>query len=307
MVYALLLICCFMKTDPGNPVELGDVHWLRSMKEAQSRSKIEYKPILILFQEIPGCSTCRTFGSEVLRHPLLVETIESYFIPLAIYNNRGGEDARVLNLYNEPAWNNPVVRIVDEKGLDMTSRLNGNYSTHGLADMMTNILIKTYGKAPVYLQLLTDELDALQNGTEVSTYSMSCFWRGEALFGEVNGVIRTTAGYQEGKEVVRVEYNPSVISKTQLDKIAETSTCKLIHTGNFRRDDTPKHYLSNSKYRGIPMTEIQKCRVNSALSEGQSAEVFLSPRQLIFLKDSPQHNFVGVSLMEGWLISKQEK
>jgi len=269
-----------MRTDPGNPIELGKVHWLRSMDEAQSRSKRECKPIFILFQEIPGCSTCRSYGNDVLSEPLIVETIETYFIPLAIYNNKGGHDAEILARYNEPAWNNPVVRIVDEKGKDLISRLNGNYSSHGLAALMTKILIQTQGKAPVYLQLLTDELAAKLHGTAVSTYSMYCFWSGEAMFGKLNGVVHTSAGYQEGKEVVKVEYDPSVISKVQLDKIGGQSTCKSISTGSFKPDDTPKYYLSNSGYRNIPMTEIQKCRANSALAEQQNAEVYLSPRQL---------------------------
>lgn len=296
------LIAC---SGPGNPTELGEVHWLRSMEEAQVRSKAEHKPILILFQEIPGCITCRTFGNEVLSHPLIVETIETYFVPLAIYNNNQGEDAEILRRFNEPAWNNPVVRIVDEKGNDLISRLNGNYSPYGLSDMMTNVLVKKNGTAPVYLQLLTDELAAKQKGTSTTTYTMYCFWAGEVLFGAVNGVISTSAGYQEGKEAVKVEYDPGVISKSQLDKIAQQATCKATSGGSFRPDTTPKYYLNNSKYRGIPMTEVQKCRVNNAIGEGQNADVFLSPLQLAFLNISPQKNYVGVLLTDGWNSGKK--
>ena len=36
------------------PVELGDVHWLRDLDTAVSDSKKEDKPIAILFQEVPG-------------------------------------------------------------------------------------------------------------------------------------------------------------------------------------------------------------------------------------------------------------
>lgn len=305
MIYILMLLNLIACSGPENPTELGEVHWLRSMEEAQARSKAEHKPILILFQEIPGCITCRTFGNEVLSHPLIVETIETYFIPLAIYNNKQGEDAIILRRFNEPAWNNPVVRIVDEKGNDLISRLNGNYSPYGLSDMMTNVLVKTNGTAPVYLQLLTDELAAKQKGTSTTTYTMYCFWAGEVLFGAVNGVISTSAGYQEGKEAVKVEYDPGVISKSQLDKIAQQSTCKATSGGSFRPDTTPKYYLNNSKYRGIPMTEVQKCRVNNALAEGQSADVFLSPLQLAFLNVSPQKNYVGVSLTDGWNSGKK--
>ncbi|MEP6794558.1 MAG: VPGUxxT family thioredoxin-like (seleno)protein, type 2 [Saprospiraceae bacterium] len=305
MIYIFMLLNLIACSGPENPTELGDVHWLRSMEEAQARSKADNKPILILFQEIPGCITCRTYGNEVLSHPLIVESIETYFVPLAIYNNRQGEDAEILRRFNEPAWNNPVVRIVDEKGNDLISRLNGNYTPYGLSDMMTNVLIKTNGKAPLYLQILTDELASRQKGTTTVTYTMYCFWAGEALFGTVNGVISTSAGYQEGKEAVKVEYDPGVISKSQLDKIAQQSTCKATSGGSFRPDTTPKYYLTNSKYRGVPMTEIQKCRVNSALAEGQNADVFLSPSQLAFLKVSPQKNYVGLSLTDGWNSGKK--
>ena len=104
-----------MSTSNPDPVELGKVHWIRNLDEAKLKSQRECKPILILFQEVPGCATCRNYGSDVLSQPLIVEAIETYFIPLAIYNNKGGHDGEVLLMYNEPAWNNPVVRIVDEK------------------------------------------------------------------------------------------------------------------------------------------------------------------------------------------------
>jgi hypothetical protein len=274
-----ILLIPFQIIAQSNPIELGDVHWLRSMEEAQVKSKKEGKPILILFQEIPGCQTCRNYGSQVLTNPLLVEAIETYFIPLAIYNNKGGADAEILKRYNEPAWNNPVVRIVDAGGADLTSRLSGNYSPAGLSGMMTYVLIKQKGKAPTYLQLLTDELTAQQKGTATATYSMYCFWTGEALFGKINGVVKTTAGFQGGKEVVAVEYNPAVVSKAELDKIALNQKCAVSASGSFRADATPKYYLSNSPYKSVPMTELQKCRVNSALAERQDPSVFLSERQ----------------------------
>ncbi len=36
------------------PVELGDVNWLRDLDSAVSSSKEKDKPIAILFQEVPG-------------------------------------------------------------------------------------------------------------------------------------------------------------------------------------------------------------------------------------------------------------
>ena len=303
----MILIATAFCLEGSNPVELGKVKWLRSYEEAIAQSKKECKPILILFQEVPGCGTCQKYGNEVLSHPLLVEAIETHFVPLAIFNNKGGADAEVLRLYNEPSWNNPVVRIVDDKGKDVVSRVSGNYSALGLASAMTTSLIKSNGKAPVYLQLLTDELSAKSRGTQTHTYSMYCFWTGEALFGKVNGVVATTAGWQNGREVVKVEYDPAIISLSQLDQIALGSSCKKSAEGSFRTDQTPKYYLSNNKLKSVPMTELQKSRVNSALAEGQNAETFLSPRQIQIAAANSKENFVSVSLTEAWSKLNRER
>lgn len=295
----LILLYPVLMMAQTNPEELGAVHWLRSYNEAQARSLKEGKPILLLFQEIPGCETCRNYGNDVLTHPLIVEAIETEFIPLAIYNNKGGDDAYVLHLFNEASWNNPVVHIVDNYGSNIIPRLSGNYTAAGICALMTNALIKVKGKAPAYLQLLTDELTAYQKGTSTVMYSMYCFWTGEALFGKINGVFKTTAGYQGGKEVVSVQFDPAIVKKEELDKIAESQKCSASPGGSFKPDSTPKYYLSNSDYKVIPMTEIQKCRVNSALGEKQDPKVFLSERQLAFLKIS-KTNCVEMTLKDAW-------
>ena len=102
------------------------------------------------------------------------------------------------------------------------------------------------------------------------------------------------------KEVVVVEYNPSIISKGELDKIAQGQKCAVSGGGSFRADSTPKYYLSNSEYKVVPMTEIQKCRVNSALAEKQDPRAFLSARQIAFLKTSSR-NCVAISLKDCWM------
>ncbi|XP_076244505.1 methionine sulfoxide reductase A isoform X2 [Calliopsis andreniformis] len=62
-----------------------------------------------------------------------------------------------------------------------------------------------------------------------ATFGMGCFWAGDSLFGVLPGVIRTCVGYAGGQkespsyrnigdhtEVVDIEYNPDVISYSQL-------------------------------------------------------------------------------------------
>jgi len=299
-ILAVYFLNMFSVLAQTNPVELGNVHWLRSYDDAEAKSKTEGKPILILFQEIPGCQTCRSYGSDVLTHPLIVEAIETYFIPLAIHNNKGGADAEVLKQYNEPAWNNPVVRVVDQNGNDVVNRLSGNYSAAGLASLLTQTIIKKKGKAPAYLQLLSDELNARQKGIASATYSMYCFWTGEALFGKVNGVLKTSAGYQGGKEIVAVEYDPALITLSKLNEIASNHQCAIATGSSFRADDTPKYYLSNSPYKNVPMTELQKCRVNSALADHLDPGEYLSPRQLAYLSKEPVKNRVSMAITEAW-------
>ena len=50
----------------GQPEELGNVQWNRKMENAVALSKQSGKPILILFQEVPGCMTCRNYGNFVM-------------------------------------------------------------------------------------------------------------------------------------------------------------------------------------------------------------------------------------------------
>ena len=143
------------KTNPSNQSEeLGAISWYRDYNTALKLSKEENKPVLILFQEVPGCMTCRNYGHNVLSHPKMVEAIETLFIPLAIYNNKKGADAKVLRKFGEPAWNNPVVRIVNEKGENLVKRVSGNYSKRGLYRAMEKALTKDGGEIPELLQSL---------------------------------------------------------------------------------------------------------------------------------------------------------
>ncbi|MEP2969984.1 MAG: thioredoxin family (seleno)protein, partial [Nonlabens ulvanivorans] len=55
------------RTDPKNQdKELGAISWYRDYSTALQLSKEYNKPVLILFQEVPGCATCRNYGHDVL-------------------------------------------------------------------------------------------------------------------------------------------------------------------------------------------------------------------------------------------------
>lgn len=269
----------------GNPVELGAVHWLRDLDEGRAEAEKTGKPLLILFQEVPGCSNCTRYGSGPLRHPLVVEAIETFFVAVCIYNNNKGKDAAALRLFGEPAWNNPVVRIVQPDNADIVPRMADFGSIHQLVGGIRTALEKTGQKTPAYLELLENEYAARESNLETAIFSMYCFWSGEGALGGLPGVVETEPGFQDGREVVRVQYDPSVIGKAELEELAKPKgieTCAK--TEGFRADREPKYYLAQTDYRFVPMTPTQACRVNSLIGQGRSPDALLSPRQMTLLK-----------------------
>ncbi|MBV6473646.1 MAG: hypothetical protein JPMHGGIA_01939 [Saprospiraceae bacterium] len=293
--FFLLLIPCLTDT-AGNPPELGDVQWRRDLAEARRLSQQEGKPIFLLFQEVPGCGTCRQFGHRVLRHPLVVEAIETLFVPLCIYNNAKGQDRQVLEQFGEPAWNNPVVRIINADLSELCGRLSGDYSLYGVVSKMAAALLRGGQPLPPYLSLLEEELRAHRTGHQLVIFVTPCFWSGEKFFGRLPGVVHTESGFMYGREVVRVGYDPLQTNLASLAEAGKSAGVALeVYSaalslkmagmphrspGPFRKDGDTKYYLLNSGYRFVSMTPLQACRVNSAIGNGEDPQTFLSPRQL---------------------------
>ena len=277
------------RTQPKTqPQELGQVSWYRNYNVAAQQARTTNKPILILFQEVPGCATCRNYGMDVLSNPLLVEAIEDLFIPLAIYNNKGGDDKKVLDYYQEPSWNNPVVRIVDSTGTNIVERLAGHYSTYSLYKQMKKALSREKKLIPPYFELLGEELSAESNDSKEEVYyEMYCFWSGEKALGAADGVLGTDAGFVGHSEVVKVTFDKQVISEDDLTDYAEQNGCKKISgTPKYRGSSSDQeYYLKHSNYRYLPLSELQKTKINSALAKGKSAEIYLSPSQKRWLDE----------------------
>ncbi len=138
-----------------NPVEVGDVHWGRDFYASLRRSAEEGKPVLVLFQEIPGCSGVRQFGREVLTNPVLVRAIEDEFIPMLVYNNRSsGIDRELLERYREPSWNYQVIRFLDARGKDVIPRKDRVWTTGAVAKRMIKALMAVDRLVPDYLKNL---------------------------------------------------------------------------------------------------------------------------------------------------------
>lgn len=279
----LVMSAGIVTTGPNQPEELGAVNWLRDYDQALADANKSGKPILILFQEVPGCSNCTTYGNSILSEPLVVEAMEDLFVPLAVFNNKGGKDAAVLKRYGEPSWNNPVVRIVDANGKDLVDRMPDFRSAAQLSSGMLSALRRSNNKVPRYLQLVNEQHQGKEQRTAVATFQTACFWSGEAYFGKQEGVVGTEAGWQDGREVVRVEYSTEATSEKALEKAANSHSYRKTENGKFRLDREPKYYLLKSKYAKVDMSELQASRVNALLGEGKDPSQLLSPRQLAMI------------------------
>ncbi|MEC9372619.1 MAG: thioredoxin family protein, partial [Planctomycetota bacterium] len=184
-------------TEGAHP-ELGAIEWMRDFDAAQAAARQSGRPMLVLFDEVPGCHTCVSFGETTLSHPLFVEAAETLFTPVAVFNNIEGRDREVLNSFNEPTWNNPVIRVMDAQRRELAPRHADDYSVAGLAATMAAALQSHGQTPPQWLTMLAHE----DVKTERATFAMHCFWEGEALLGGIEGVTKTRTGWLDNREVV---------------------------------------------------------------------------------------------------------
>ena len=288
-----------------NPIEVGDVTWSRDYEANLKLSAASGKPILLLFQEVPGCAGCQKFGKEVLSNPLLVEAIEDEFLPVLVYNNRnGGNDSRLLKKFNEPAWNYQVIRFIDGEGKDIIPRRDRIWTTEAVASRMIQALEKAKRPVPEYLKTLKAE--ANETSQAETAFAMYCFWTGEVAIGKLDGVISTEAGFLDGHEVTRVKYDKNKISLQALAEKASHARCaskvykpagdssklKGFPVGTLdtsyrtsRASDQKKQIERWKAIHKIPgLSPMQKTKINAfARSDKRKALSYLSPRQLAVL------------------------
>ena len=298
---ALCLGSAALAGEEERPRELGRVQFERDLGAGLERAEAMERPAFVLFQEIPGCATCVAFGKGPLSHPLMVEAIEDLFVPIAVYNNRGGADGRALQRFGEPSWNNPVVRFLDAEGDDWIPRRDGVWSTRGIAQRMRAALVAANREVPVWFETFVQETG--QEPTARAHFAMPCYWSGEARLGSLEGVVNTKAGWLDGREVVTLTYRPSEVSLQDLIQRARGLSCAarvwVDEESDLGRLDEPTrrqvhvadriprpasssdqlYYLGRSPLRWLPLTSLQRRRVNSALGLGSDPAAWLSPRQ----------------------------
>lgn len=265
--------------------ELGEVSWLRDHDRALALAAEQGKPVLLLFQEVPGCSTCVRFGQDVLTHPLMVELIADRFVPVAIFNNHPGLDAEILRRYDEASWNNPVVRFLGADGAELIPKLADRYDALGLHEKIIAVLEMLGEDVPGYFRLLGRDLLVEYGLSKCVTYTTPCFWSGETSLAQHPAVITTDAGWVNGEEVVQVHFDPRAVARRDLDAYARTEGFEAIENGKFEFDREPQFYLRKHAARHLPLTPAQRTRINVAVPYRDPLEGLLSPQQCAWLVD----------------------
>lgn len=236
-----------------------------------------------------------------MSNPIVVEAIESEFNPVLVHNNRKGKDAQLLKRFNEPSWNNPVIRFLNKNGSDVIDRKDGVWTTSGTAERMVAALKAAGRQVPFYLESMV----APSKKTKSATFAMHCYWEGEAKIGSIDGVIATRSGWLSGLEVVTVVYQPSVVDYSTLVTTAKSFECasrvfahdeeqmkiakKLVgalavpfpsneKTRDAKASDQ-KYYLASTPLIVLPLTECQATKLNAAVKSKEDVDALLSPRQ----------------------------
>ncbi len=299
---ALLMSALSCSSEP-TPVEIGKVAWKRDFEAALGESKESGKPVFLLFQEVPGCAGCKQFGQDVLGDERLVTIIERDFVPVLVRNNVGGKEAEIRKRYKEPAWNFQVVRFLDAGGRDLVPRKDKVWTTRELAPRMKQALEKADRPVPADLE----DLIAARPGAE-AVFAMHCFWTGEARLGALDGVTTTEAGFFDGREVVRVTYDESRISRGDLLAAASRAKCAdrvYLHprertlTGDrfgifdpaaYRRapESDQKRQLRGTAAEDLDLGPEQATKVNAWIrTDPAKARSFMDPAQRAQLADTP--------------------
>ena len=239
-----MVLLCLLATLGAQPPELGRVPWLRDFEAAVKVSRETKKPMLVLFDEVPGCETVVGFGREVLSAPEIVAAITRDYVPVAVFNNISGVDAKVLQSFGEPSWNNPVVRIIDADRKALAPRFDGPYT------------IDAFQKA-------------IAPRLEKATLSAACFWECEARLGKLEAVRASRVGFLQGEEVVEVEFDASVMTrKAFLAEAAKLECANRVFTPSesasirYSEKDT-KYFLRQSRRSTSGLTEQEQVRLNS--------------------------------------------
>tara|TARA_R110002126_G_scaffold106107_3_gene240844 strand:+ start:21764 stop:22462 length:699 start_codon:yes stop_codon:yes gene_type:complete len=191
------------------------------------------------------------------------------------------------------------VRYLDAKGKDVLPRKDRIWSTHAVAARTIEALEAAERNVPRHLRLVLEASAPLKT----ATFAMHCYWVGEVQLGGLEGVIETRAAWRGHQEVVELTYDPARIEYSTLLKSAQELDCAstvfahddeqlatarklvgdraVLAEGDARpAKDSDRHYeLRKSALHHVPLTPMQRTKVNAALGSNGKPEAWLSPRQ----------------------------
>lgn len=124
---------------------------------------------------------------------------------------------------------------------------------------------------------------ALAAETKTATFSMYCYWTGEATLGKDPGVIESKIGHLGGSEIVQVKYNSSKTSEAELVRRLkrQNSFYAIKRSKKQPRFIASKHSL-RTQYKAIyylDLNEKQAIKLNSWAYFGGPMPQVLTPEQ----------------------------
>jgi hypothetical protein len=189
----------------------------------------------------------------------------------------------LLEKYNEPSWNFPVVRFLNGKGQDILPRRDRQYQISQLLPRMNKALAQAGAQSDI-LPLIQPETVR----PSLIALSQHCFWTGELAIGGIEGVVKTEAGWLKGKEVTLVYFDKEAISEDQIVQQAKAQSCandvfRGADLKGYRpaRESDQKRQLQGTRFDKIKsLTAFQKTKLNAyARTNPTKAKTYLTPRQ----------------------------
>ncbi len=120
---------------------------------------------------------------------------------------------------------------------------------------LIGLIVLALAAAPAFTSDKTTANDT-NSSTETATFSMYCYWTGEATLGRVHGVVASRIGHWGGAEIVQVDYDPT---QTNVGELTQTlkkqrSFYSLIANDDAARDEATQYVESSDidRRRGSP-------------------------------------------------------
>ncbi len=151
--------------------------------------------------------------------------------------------------------------------------------------------------------ILAAPASAADQELETATFSMYCYWTGEATLGRVDGVVASRIGHWGGQEIVQVDYDPRLTDVAELTaalKQQRSYYSRLVSTpaDGESRDEVkvqsgkprfiePKHSLRTRypKLHALGLTEQQAIALNSwSYFGGEMPDVLTEEQEQRLLK-----------------------